>query len=99
MAQERGYSEPDPRIDLCGMDVLRKLVILTREAGYKVELDEIEKHLFVPAPFFEGSIDDFWKHLPELDAGFEERRKKLEAEGKRLRFVATVDHGKTSVKY
>ena len=97
MAQERGYSEPDPRIDLCGMDVLRKLVILTREAGYKVELDEIEKHLFVPAPFFEGSIDDFWKHLPELDAGFEERRKKLEAEGKRLRFVATVDHGKTSV--
>ena len=97
MAQERGYSEPDPRIDLCGMDVLRKLVILTREAGYKVELDEIEKHLFVPAPFFEGCIDDFWKHLPELDAGFEERRKKLEAEGKRLRFVATVDHGKTSV--
>ena len=97
MAQERGYSEPDPRIDLCGMDVLRKLVILTREAGYKVELDGIEKHLFVPAPFFEGSIDDFWKHLPELDAGFEERRKKLEAEGKRLRFVATVDHGKTSV--
>ena len=97
MAQERGYSEPDPRIDLCGMDVLRKLVILTREAGYKVELDEIEKHLFVPAPFFEGSIDDFWKHLPELDAGFEGRRKKLEAEGKRLRFVATVDHGKTSV--
>ena len=97
MAQERGYSEPDPRIDLSGMDVLRKLVILTREAGYKVELDEIEKHLFVPDPFFEGSIDDFWKHLPELDAGFEERRKKLEAEGKRLRFVATVDHGKTSV--
>ena len=97
MAQERGYSEPDPRIDLSGMDVLRKLVILTREAGYKVELDEIEKHLFVPDSFFEGSIDDFWKHLPELDAGFEERRKKLEAEGKRLRFVATVDHGKTSV--
>ena len=97
MAQERGYSEPDPRIDLSGMDVLRKLVILTREAGYKVELDEIEKHLFVPDPFFEGSIDDFWKHLPELDAGFEERRKKLEAESKRLRFVATVDHGKTSV--
>ena len=97
MAQERGYSEPDPRIDLSGMDVLRKLVILTREAGYKVELDEIEKHLFVPDHFFEGSIDDFWKHLPELDAGFEERRKKLEAKGKRLRFVATVDHGKTSV--
>ena len=97
MAQERGYSEPDPRIDLSGMDVLRKLVILTREAGYKVELDEIEKHLFVPDHFFEGSIDDFWKHLPELDAGFEKRRKKLEAEGKRLRFVATVDHGKTSV--
>ena len=97
MAKEQGYSEPDPRIDLSGMDVVRKLVILTREAGYKVEQDDVEKHLFVPDHFFDGSLDDFWKHMPSLDADFEKRRKALEAEGKRWRFVATMDHGKTSV--
>lgn len=96
-AKEQGYSEPDPRIDLSGTDVVRKLVILTREAGYKVEQDDVEKRLFVPEEFFKGSLDDFWKQLPSLDADFEERRKRLDAEGKRWRFVATMDHGKTSV--
>ena len=90
-AKEQRYSEPDPRIDLSGTDVIRKLVILTREAGYKVEQEDVEKHLFVPNDFFEGSIDDFWKRLPELDADFEARRKVLEAEGKRWRFVATME--------
>ena len=97
LAKEHGYSEPDPRIDLSGMDVVRKLVILTREAGYKVTLDDVEKHLFVPEHFFDGTLDDFWNHLPSLDADFEERRKKLEAEGKRWRFVATMEHGHTCV--
>jgi len=90
-AKEQRYSEPDPRIDLSGTDVIRKLVILTREAGYKVEQDDVEKHLFVPDNYFEGSIDDFWKKLPELDADFEARRKVLESEGKRWRFVATME--------
>ena len=90
-AKEQRYSEPDPRIDLSGTDVIRKLVILTREAGYKVEQDDVEKHLFVPDSYFEGSIDDFWKRLPELDADFETRRQKLEAENKRWRFVATME--------
>lgn len=96
-AKAQGYSEPDPRIDLSGKDVVRKLVILTREAGYKVEQDDVEKNLFVPDEMFQGSIDDFWNKLPSLDADFEEKRKRLEAEGKRWRFVATMDHGKTSV--
>ena len=96
-AKEQRYSEPDPRIDLSGTDVIRKLVILTREAGYKVEQDDVEKHLFVPDSYFEGSLDDFWKRLPELDADFEARRKVLEKEGKRWRFVATMENGKTSV--
>ena len=87
-AKEQGYSEPDPRIDLSGTDVVRKLVILTREAGYKVEQQDVEKNLFVPDSYFEGSVDDFWKKLPALDADFELRRQKLEAEGKRWRFVA-----------
>ena len=90
-AKEQRYSEPDPRIDLSGTDVIRKLVILTREAGYKVEQDDVEKHLFVPDSYFEGSIEDFWKRLPELDADFETRRKVLEAENKRWRFVATME--------
>ena len=96
-AKEQRYSEPDPRIDLSGTDVIRKLVILTREAGYQVEQEDVEKHLFVPDSYFEGSIDDFWKRLPELDADFEARRKVLEAENKRWRFVATMENGKTNV--
>ncbi len=90
-AKEQRYSEPDPRIDLSGTDVIRKLVILTREAGYKVEQEDVEKHLFVPDEFFAGSIEDFWAKLPELDADFEARRKVLEAENKRWRFVATME--------
>ena len=96
-AKEQGYSEPDPRIDLSGKDVIRKLVILAREAGYKVEKTDVEKHLFIPDEFFEGNIEEFWKNLPQLDADFEARRKQLDAEGKRWRFVATFDHGKLSV--
>lgn len=96
-AKEMGYSEPDPRIDLSGSDVIRKLVILSREAGYHVEQDDVEKHLFVPDSYFSGSLDDFWKRLPELDADFEKRRQQLEAEGKRWRFVATMEGGKTRV--
>ena len=96
-AKEEGYSEPDPRVDLSGTDVVRKIVILAREAGYRVEQEDVEKHLFVPDEYFKGTLDEFWKHLPDLDADFEERRKALEAEGKRWRFVATMDHGKVSV--
>ena len=96
-AKEQGYSEPDPRIDLSGTDVVRKLVILTREAGYQVEQSDVEKHLFVPKEYFDGSVEDFWKKLPALDADFEKRRQKLEATGKRWRFVATMENGKTNV--
>ena len=98
MAKENGYSEPDPRLDLSGTDVIRKLVILTREAGYRVEQADVEKHLFVPDDYFQGTLDEFWKRLPQLDADFERRRRLLEAEGKRWRFVATMDGGKTSVE-
>lgn len=96
-AKQQGYSEPDPRIDLSGKDVVRKLVILTREAGYKVEQDDVEKRLFIPQDMFDGSIEDFWKKLPSLDADFEEKRKVLETKGQRWRFVAKMDHGKTGV--
>lgn len=96
-AKEEGYSEPDPRIDLSGTDVVRKLVILTRESGYRIEQEDVEKDLFVPDDYFNGSVEDFWKRLPLLDAGFEEKRKKIEAEGKRWRFVAEMEAGKAKV--
>ena len=96
-AKEQGYSEPDPRIDLSGMDVVRKLVILAREAGYKVEQSDVEKNLFIPDSYFKGTLEDFWKNLPSLDADFEQRRQQMEKEGLRWRFVATFDHGHTSV--
>ena len=97
MAQEERYSEPDPRIDLSGKDVIRKLVILAREAGYKLEQTDVEKHLFVASDFFEGPLEEFWKKVPSLDADFEARRRKLESENKRWRFVAKLENGKGSV--
>lgn len=96
-AKEQGYSEPDPRIDLSGKDVIRKLVILAREAGYQVEQEDVEKHLFVPDKYFQGTVEDFWKQLPELDTDFENRRKELETKGLRWRFVAKMEEGKTCV--
>ncbi|MDR1004558.1 MAG: bifunctional aspartate kinase/homoserine dehydrogenase I [Prevotellaceae bacterium] len=97
MAQEERYSEPDPRIDLSGKDVIRKLVILAREAGYRLEQEDVEKHLFVPDDCFEGTLDDFWRKVPALDAGFEARRRVLERENKHWRFVARYADGKASV--
>ena len=97
MAKEEGYSEPDPRIDLSGKDVIRKLVILAREAGYVLEQEDMEKNLFVPDEFFEGSLEDFWKNIPSLDADFEARRQVLEAENKHWKFVAKLEDGKGSV--
>ena len=96
-AKEQGYSEPDPRIDLSGKDVIRKLVILAREAGYQVEQEDVEKQLFVPSDYFEGSLEDFWSHLSELDNAFEQGRQELEKNGLRWRFVAKMEEGKTSV--
>lgn len=96
-AKEEGYAEPDPRIDLSGKDVIRKLVILSREAGYKMNQEDVEKHLFIPQSFFEGSLEDFWKNLPSLDAQFEAERKEVEAAHQHWRFVAKLENGKGSV--
>ncbi|WP_293670123.1 bifunctional aspartate kinase/homoserine dehydrogenase I [uncultured Parabacteroides sp.] len=97
MAKEEGYSEPDPRIDLSGKDVIRKLVILTREAGYKVEEEDVQRHLFIPDKYFEGTLDDFWRNIQKLDAEFEDKRQQLETEDKRFRFVAKMENGACEV--
>jgi aspartokinase/homoserine dehydrogenase 1 len=97
MAKEARFAEPDPRIDLSGTDVIRKLVILSREAGYRVEQADVKKNLFIPNKYFEGSLDDFWKTINEMDEEFDKTRQKLDAENKKYRFVATMEDGKCSV--
>ena len=97
LAKESGFSEPDPRIDLSGMDVVRKLVILTREAGYRVEQTDVKKNLFVPQEYFDGTIEEFWANIRQLDTEFESRREKLEKEHKHLRFVAKYENGQCEV--
>ena len=97
LAQANGYSEPDPRMDLCGMDVVRKITILARESGYRVETSDIAIEPFLPAELFEGSTEAFMEALPQLDAAFECERQRLVAEGKCWRYVAEWKDGKGSV--
>lgn len=97
MAQEAGYSEPDPRNDLSGKDVIRKIVILAREAGYQVEQSDVRTDLFLPKECFEGDIDSFFERVGAMDAKFEKWRAEAEAEGRHFRFVATLDDGAVSV--
>lgn len=97
MAKEAGYAEPDPRIDLSGKDVVRKLVILAREAGYRVDQDDVEKNLFVPEEMFEGEAKDFIGNITTLDSEYERQRAEAEAAGEHFRFVASLDNGEASV--
>ena len=97
MAKEQGFSEPDPRIDLSGRDVIRKLVILAREAGYKVNQEDVKAEDLIPADYFNCSLEEFWQRLPELDADFEARRKKLAEAGKHWRVVARMENGEYTV--
>ena len=97
MAKEEGYSEPDPRIDLSGKDVIRKLVILAREAGYEISQEDVEAKHFIPQSFFGATREEFWQNLPSLDGDFEARRQELERQKKVWRFVAKLQDGKASV--
>lgn len=98
MAKEKGYSEPDPRIDLSGTDVVRKILILARESGYALEKEQVKVNTFLPPACFEGSLDDFWAMVEKHDESFEARRRELEKEGKRWRFVARLENGEASVQ-
>ncbi|MDR0713209.1 MAG: bifunctional aspartate kinase/homoserine dehydrogenase I [Bacteroidales bacterium] len=96
-AKEKGFSEPDPRLDLSGADVVRKLIILARESGYAMEKSDVEIHPFLPSECFEGSLEYFWEKVETLDADFEKKRKEQAAQNKKWRFIATLDNGKASV--
>ena len=91
LARENGYSEPDPRVDLSGGDVVKKIVILAREGGYHIEQSDVEKELFIPADLFEGDVESFFNRLPALDTEFEKKRLVAEAENRKFRFIATLD--------
>lgn len=96
-AQEAGYSEPDPRVDLSGKDVVRKLVILAREAGYKVEQEDVKRNLFVPEKYFNGTVDDFFMNIAELDEEFEQKRVEAVSNNEHFRFVAKLENGNVEV--
>jgi bifunctional aspartokinase / homoserine dehydrogenase 1 len=98
LAMDNGYAEPDPRIDLSGADVRRKLLILAREAGYPFESDQISIIPFLPDNCFSGSLEDFWTNIRKQDAVFEDRRKQLTRENKKLRFVARLENGIASIE-
>jgi bifunctional aspartokinase / homoserine dehydrogenase 1 len=97
-AREKGYSEPDPRIDLSGIDVVRKILILSREAGYKIEKEDVHVEKFLPEKCFEGDLNDFYKEVEKHDDEFEKRRIELLKENRKWRFFATLDNGMASVK-
>lgn len=97
MAKERGYAEPDPRIDLSGIDVIRKLVILARESGYRIEKEDVVNNPFIPARYFESTIEEFWNTISGMDETFEKQRLILEEGRQKWRFVGVMNEGKASV--
>ena len=99
-AKAKGYSEPDPRIDLGGVDVARKILILARESGYPLEMSDIEKVPFVPQQYLDTpDVDTFMSKVAELDAEFEKRRKTLADKGLMMRYVATLENCKAKIGF
>jgi len=98
LAKEEGFSEPDPRIDLSGVDVVRKLLILSRESGYQIEEKDVKISPILPDEYFKGDLDAFWEKIKKYDAEFEKKRLEIEKNNKKWRFVAQLKDGKTSVK-
>ena len=90
-AQDEGYTEPDPRLDLSGTDVMRKIMILAREAGEKIEMDDIANNSFMPPSCMQGSVDDFYKEMAKEEDHFKKLYEKANAEGSKLKFVASYD--------
>ncbi|WP_434980901.1 bifunctional aspartate kinase/homoserine dehydrogenase I [Daejeonia sp. YH14] len=96
-AQDEGYTEPDPRLDLAGTDVARKILILAREAGYQLEFDEIANQSFLPEECMKGSVEEFYKTLEKYEDHFRKLLDEASAGGKILKYVAAFNNGKASV--
>ena len=96
-AQTEGYTEPDPRLDLSGTDVMRKIIILIRETGERMEMDDIANHSFLPASCMQGSVEDFYAEMAKEEERFRQLYQAAAGKGKKLKFVAQYDNGKASV--
>lgn len=96
-AQTEGYTEPDPRLDLSGTDVMRKIMILARESGEKTEMEDIDNNSFLPASCMQGSVEDFYQAMLKEETHFRQLYQAAASEGKKLKFVARYDNGKASV--
>lgn len=96
-AQHEGYTEPDPRLDLGGTDVMRKILILAREAGYELHMENIENNGFLPASCFEGSVEDFYQEMAKHEAHFKGLYNAAREQDCKLKFVASFKEGKASV--
>lgn len=96
-AQDEGYTEPDPRLDLSGTDVMRKIMILAREAGNVMEMEDISNEVFLPSSCMEGSVPDFYKSMEKEEQHFKHLYDAAATEGKKLKFVASYENGKASV--
>jgi aspartokinase/homoserine dehydrogenase 1 len=97
-AREKGYSEPDPRVDLSGTDVVRKIMILAREAGYSIEKEDVQVNKFLPEECFEGDLNDFFEKVKKYDAEFEKKRIDLTRQNRKWRFFATMELGRAKVE-
>ena len=96
-AQDEGYTEPDPRLDLSGTDVMRKIMILAREAGEKIEMEEISNNSFMPESCMTGTVEDFYAAMAKEEDHFRKIFEKAKAAGCKLKFVASYNDGKASV--
>jgi aspartokinase/homoserine dehydrogenase 1 len=96
-AQNEGYTEPDPRLDLSGVDVVRKIMILARESGEKIEMEDIYNNAFMPPQCMQGSVDDFYTCMEKEEAHFKKIFEEANQAGKKLKFVASYENGKAQV--
>ncbi|MBX3290597.1 MAG: bifunctional aspartate kinase/homoserine dehydrogenase I [Acidobacteria bacterium] len=96
-AQDEGYTEPDPRLDLSGTDVARKILILAREAGYDMEIEEVENTPFLPESCLQGSVEDFYTEMLRNEDHFRRLYEEARSEGLSLKYIAVLSDGKAKV--
>lgn len=96
-AQKEGYTEPDPRLDLSGKDVMRKIMILARESGEQMEMEDISNNSFMPESCMKGSVEDFYAEMERQEDYFKKLYNEAASKGKKLKFVASYENGKAAV--